>query len=144
MDLHRFRAVDLAILVIAYLIATYFRQTLPVGKFVGENYDWFAPGIYGAIALGAGIAHLALLAPRLSGRLGSRRGRLAAAVLALLGALLALTVLMPLQSGLQKGYFFGAALILVAVLTFATDFWTRVKAIIDGLLGNNQGQNGDG
>lgn len=37
-----------------------------------------------------------------------------------------------------------AALILVAVLTFATDFWTRVKAIIDGLLGNNQGQNGDG
>lgn len=109
-------AVDAAILMVAYVIATYFRQTLPVGKFVGDNYTWFGPSIYAVIALGAIIGHVATLPLWARDRIPSQRDRLAAAFLSLGAALVLLGVLLPLQSGLQKGYFAGAAAVLLLLI----------------------------
>ena len=101
---------------VAYLIATYFRQTLSIGKFVGDNYTWFSVSIYAVIALGAIIGHVATLPLWARDRGPSQRDRLAAAFLSLGAALVLLSVLLPLQSGLQKGYFVGAAIILLLLI----------------------------
>src|SRR5437868_5583563 len=61
-DIARDALIDAAILAMAYLIATYFRRTLPVGKEVGPNYQWFDPRIYLAIILSVMVAHLLLKA----------------------------------------------------------------------------------
>ena len=109
-------AVDAAILMVAYVIATYFRQTLPVGKYVGDDYTWFSPSIYAVVALGALIGHVATLPLWARERTPSQRDRLAAAFLGLGAALILLGVLLPLQSGLQKGYFAGAAAVLLLLI----------------------------
>lgn len=109
-------AVDAAILMVAYLIATYFRQTLPIGGSVGDTYTWFSPSIYVVIALGAIIGHVATLPLWTRGRTLSQRDRLAAAFLGLGAALVLLGVLLPFQSGLQKGYFTGAAVVLLLLI----------------------------
>ena len=109
-------AVDAAILMVAYVIATYFRQTLPIGKYVGDDYTWFSPSIYAVIALGAIIGHVATLPLWGRERSPSQRDRLVAAFLSLGAALVLLGVLLPLQSGLQKGYFAGAAAVLLLLI----------------------------
>jgi lipopolysaccharide transport system permease protein len=109
-------AVDAAILMVAYLIATYFRQTLPIGRFVGESYTWFSVSIYAVIVLGAVIGHAATLPLWARDRTPSQRDRLAAAFLSLGAALVLLTFLLPLQSGLQKGFFAGAAAVLLLLI----------------------------
>lgn len=114
--LARDTAVDAAILMVAYVIATYFRQTLPIGNFVGENYTWFRPTIYAVIALGAIIGHVATFPLWTRNRSLSQRDRLAAAFLSLGATLVLLSVLLPLQSGLQKSYFAGAAALLLLLI----------------------------
>ncbi len=109
-------AVDAAILMVAYVIATYFRQTLPVGRFVGDNYTWFGPSIYAIIALGAIIGHVATLPLRARDHTLAQRDRLAAAFLSLGAALILLGVLLPEQSGVQRGYFVGAAAVLLLLI----------------------------
>jgi len=109
-------AVDAAILMVAYVIATYFRQTLPVGRFVGENYTWFSPSIYAVIVLGAIVGHVATLPLWTRERTLSQRDRVAVALLSLGAALILLGVLLPLQSNLQKGYFAGAATVLLLLI----------------------------
>lgn len=108
--------VDAAILMVAYLIATSFRQTLPIGKYVGDGYIWFSPSIYAVIALGAVVGHLALLPLAQRAHLPPQRERLAAAFFSLGAALVLLSVLLPLQSGIQKGYFAGGATVLIVLL----------------------------
>jgi lipopolysaccharide transport system permease protein len=109
-------AVDAAILMVAYLIATYFRQTLPLGQSVGDTYTWFSTGIYAVIALGALIGHVATLPLWVRDRALSQRDRLAAAFLSVGAVLILLSVLLPFQSGLQKGYFAGAAAVLLLLI----------------------------
>ena len=109
-------AVDAAILLVAYVIATYFRQTLPVGRFVGDNYTWFGLSIYGIIALGAIIGHVATLPLWTRDRMLSQRDRLVAAFLSLAASIVLLSIFLPRQSSLQKTYFAGAAAILLLLI----------------------------
>lgn len=109
-------AVDAAILMVAYVIATYFRQTLPVGSFVGDDYTWFGLSIYAVIALGAIIGHAATLPMQIHTNQLSQRNRLAIALLSFGTALILLSVVLPGQSGLQKGYFAGAAAVLLLLI----------------------------
>jgi len=109
-------AVDAAILAVSYLIATYFRRALPSGRFVGDDYTWFSASIYALLVLGAIIGHLAILPLGKRDRAPAQRDRLAAALLSLGAALILLSVLLPYQSGLQKGYFAGAAAVLILLL----------------------------
>src|SRR3954452_11751095 len=97
--------VDFSILALAYLIATYFRQTLPIGKDVGENYEWFSPRIYAPIALSVAIAHLLLTVLVQAGRVQTQRGRLRTSLFSLGTPLVAISLFLPHQSGLQKVYF---------------------------------------
>ncbi|HEU5346987.1 MAG TPA: ABC transporter permease [Ktedonobacterales bacterium] len=107
---------DFAILAVSYLIATYFRQTLPIGKYVGTNYEWYSARIYLTIALGVVVAQLFCNLVDGGRFVQTRRGRLAAALLSLAVALVALTVLLPYQSGLQKSYFAICALALLLLI----------------------------
>jgi len=109
-------AIDAAILIVAYLIATHFRRTLPLGQFVGDGYDWFAPGIYALLALGTIIGHFATLPLWLRTGGPAQRDRIAASLLGLSAALVLLSVLLPEQSGLQKSYFAGAAFVLTLLI----------------------------
>lgn len=108
--------IDFAILSVAYLIATYFRQTLPVGKFVGDNYVWFSIGIYTTIALGTTFTHLALSLTLSSVRMQTPQNRIIAALLSLAASLCSITLLLPNQSWLQKAYFSACALVLILLI----------------------------
>ncbi len=109
-------AVDAAILMVAYVIATYFRQALPIGKDVGDNYTWFSIAIYAIIALGAIIGHVATLPLWTRGRTLSQRDRVAAAFISLGAAIVLLSISLPLQSSIQKAYFAGAAAVLLLLI----------------------------
>lgn len=98
------------ILATAYLIATYFRQTLPIGKYVGDDYAWFDPAIYLLLLVAVGTSYFAL---RLLFTRTSRHRWLLTALASIAMSLGGLTLLLPGQSGLQKIYF----LIVATVLT---------------------------
>jgi homopolymeric O-antigen transport system permease protein len=104
-------ALDLAIVLTAYLVATYWRQELPFGRFVGYNYEWHTPRLYVTVALGLAAAYsLRILVER------SHPIRVAPRFLTLLAGLVlicvGLTLYLPYQSGLQKAYFVVIALAL--------------------------------
>jgi lipopolysaccharide transport system permease protein len=102
-------ALDLAILFAAYLVATYWREALPFGKYVGTNYQWHTPVLYLTIALGVTIAYLLRLIS-LSPRSSHAMSHLTTVLVSIPLVGVSLTVVMPLQSGLQKGYFVVLAL----------------------------------
>ncbi|MGI8824311.1 MAG: ABC transporter permease [Chloroflexota bacterium] len=94
---------DLAILLMAYLVATYWREVLPFGKYVGTNYQWHSPQIYLTVALGLALAYMS--------RYGLQQffdrsvGHLTTLLVSIPLVDVAILAIMPLQSGLQKGYF---------------------------------------
>jgi lipopolysaccharide transport system permease protein len=97
-------ALDLTLLLTAYLVATYWREVLPFGKFVGFNYEWHTPKLYDTIALGLAVAYVLCVAA------GEIRKVPAVPhfVILLTGIFficVGLTLFLPFQSGLQKGYF---------------------------------------
>ncbi|GAC1400366.1 MAG: hypothetical protein NVSMB52_13950 [Chloroflexota bacterium] len=106
---------DLAILLTAYLIATYLRRELPLGKYVGTNYVWHDLQLYVTIALGLALAYALRLSPLPRPRSEAAR-RFCTSILGVFLTVGTLTVFTPRQSGLQKGYFLLAALVLVALL----------------------------
>lgn len=107
--------VDLAILLTAYLVATYWRKVLPFGKWVGTNYQWHTPALYLTIALGVGITYALRLASR-TGRSPRTLGHLATLLASIPITCVVITLLLPRQSGLQKGYFFVLAIPLSLLL----------------------------
>jgi lipopolysaccharide transport system permease protein len=109
LSLLRDYALDLAIVLTAYLVATYWRQELPFGRFVGYNYEWHTPRLYITLALGLAAAYLIrILVDR------SHPIRFAPRFLTLMAGLVlicvGLTLYLPYQSGLQKAYFVVIAL----------------------------------
>ena len=96
-------ALDLCILLAAYLVATYWREVLPFGKYVGTNYQWHTPVLYLTIALGLLIAYL--LRGAAQGLLRRNISHLTTLLVSIPLVAATIAVLMPLQSGLQKGYF---------------------------------------
>ena len=107
---------DTAILVVAYAIATYFRQPLPLGKYVDDTYTWLNPSPYTVILLGAIISRATPLPLWTRGCTPSRRDRLFVAFLSLGAALILLTVILPGQSELQRGYFSAAVVLLLLIV----------------------------
>jgi lipopolysaccharide transport system permease protein len=113
---------DSAVLLAAYLVATYWRKSLPLGKNVGTNYQWQTPGLYITIAAGAALGYaLVAFLPRSWRTRASHRLYLMVASLGF--ACLGITIFLPRQSGLQKGYFvlLGLALIILLVP------WSRAR-----------------
>ncbi|HET8626080.1 MAG TPA: ABC transporter permease [Thermomicrobiales bacterium] len=108
-------AVDLAILWAGYFIATYWRRTLPFGRFVGEHYRWYDPAAYGMLAAALAVAGLLLVLPG-EERLASAARRFWTPVFGAALALGGLTLLVPQQSGWQKGYFAAIDLLLVLLI----------------------------
>lgn len=106
---------DLSILLVSYLIATYLRRQLPLGRYVGTNYQWHEPRVYLTIALGLALAYGFRLL-RLSTPSEEKTRHLLTVVAGVLLSVLTLTLLEPRQSGLQKIYFMAAALILICLL----------------------------
>lgn len=106
---------DLAILLVSYLIATYLRRQLPLGRYVGTNYQWHEPTVYLTIALGLALAYGLRVLPLSLPRDGKAR-HLLTVIAGVPLSILALIVLEPRQSGLQKVYFTVAALILICLL----------------------------
>ncbi|GAC1321983.1 MAG: hypothetical protein NVS2B16_02360 [Chloroflexota bacterium] len=106
---------DLAILLVTYQVATYWREVLPFGRYVGTNYQWHTPVLYLTIALGVAIAYLLRLASQ-SPYSPRSMSHLATLVVSIPLVCLTLTLLMPLQSGLQKGYFAVLALPLALLM----------------------------
>ncbi|HEX6509583.1 MAG TPA: ABC transporter permease, partial [Chloroflexota bacterium] len=104
-------ALDLVLLLTAYLVATYWRKVLPFGKFVGSNYEWHTPRLYAAIALGLAAAYVLRLLLRNKPAMRSAPHFLTL-LIGIAFSVLAITVLLPYQSGLQKIYFVGLALFL--------------------------------
>lgn len=97
-------ALDLTLLLTAYLVATYWREVLPFGKFVGFNYEWHTPKLYVTIALGLAVAYVLCVA---AGEI-RRMPAVPHFVILLTGIFficVGLTLFLPFQSGLQKGYF---------------------------------------
>jgi lipopolysaccharide transport system permease protein len=119
-------ALDLALLLTAYLVATYWRKALPFGKFVGFNYEWHTPKLYVTIALGLAAAYLLRLAVK-----GTHVVRSAPHFLTLLAGIVlvcaGLTLFLPYQSGLQKGYFVLIALVLSLLAVPIHDRADRVE-----------------
>jgi ABC-type polysaccharide/polyol phosphate export permease len=112
----RSATIDAAILMVAYAISTYFRQTLPLGKYVGDNYMWFSIPLYALIAFGAVLGHTAALPLWTRNQTIAQRDRLLAAFLSLAAAFVLVSVIFPQQSGWQKGYFLGAAVVLLMLI----------------------------
>lgn len=107
---------DYAILFCAYLVATYLRQQLPFGKYVGTNYEWHHPALYVTIALGLATAYGIRIAAASTLDLAPGFLRFWTAALGTLAAAGFITWLIPLQSGLEKGYFVISALVLIALI----------------------------
>jgi lipopolysaccharide transport system permease protein len=109
---------DLALLLTAYLVATYWREVLPFGKFVGFNYEWHTPKLYVTIALGLAAACV-LRAFVQSNRVVKASPHFVTFATGIALVCLGLTLFLPLQSGLQKGYFvviaFGLGLLVIPV-----------------------------
>jgi ABC-type polysaccharide/polyol phosphate export permease len=113
---------DSAVLLAAYLVATYWRKSLPLGKYVGANYQWQTPGLYLTIAAGAALGYA--LYPLLPRPWRARVShRLYLMVASLLFACLGITIFLPRQSGLQKGYFMLLGLALIGLLVP----WSRAR-----------------
>ncbi|HEX5502391.1 MAG TPA: ABC transporter permease [Thermomicrobiales bacterium] len=108
-------AVDLAILWASYFIATYWRRTLPFGRFVGDNYRWYDPAIYLVLAVALALAGLLLTLPPES-RLAPAARRFWTPILGGVLALAGLTLFVARQSGWQKGYFVAVALVLILLV----------------------------
>jgi lipopolysaccharide transport system permease protein len=104
MTILRDYAIDLALLLTAYLVATYWRKVLPFGKFVGSNYEWHTARLYVTIALGLAAAYLLRLASARTNRFQAAP-RLLTLIVGIALICAGLTVFLPYQSGLQKGYF---------------------------------------
>jgi lipopolysaccharide transport system permease protein len=122
LDILRTYLFDSGILLAAYLVATYWRESLPVGKYVGTNYQWQTPGLYLTIAAGAAVGYAVVpLLPRAWRAHASHR--LYVMLASLVFACLGITIFLPRQSGLQKGYFvlLGLALIILLVP------WSRAR-----------------
>jgi lipopolysaccharide transport system permease protein len=102
-------ALDLTLLLTAYLVATYWRKALPFGKFVGFNYEWHTPKLYVTIALGLAVAYLLCVVVG-----GMQRVPVVPHFVILLTGIaficVGLTLFLPFQSGLQKAYFVVIAL----------------------------------
>lgn len=109
---------DLAVLLTSYLVATYWRKELPFGKFVGFNYEWHTPKLYATIALGLVVAY-AIGASFRGTRIVRISPHFLTFVVGILLVCLGLTLFLPFQSGLQKGYFvviaFGLGLLVIPI-----------------------------
>jgi ABC-type polysaccharide/polyol phosphate export permease len=109
-------ALDLALLLTAYLVATYWREVLPFGKFVGFNYEWHTPKLYATIALGLAVAYGLGTFVR-SNRVVKASPHFLTFATGIVLVCLGLTLFLPFQSGLQKGYFvliaFGLGLLVI-------------------------------
>jgi ABC-2 type transport system permease protein len=120
--------VDLVVVLTAYLVATYWRQELPFGKFVGFNYEWHSPKLYVTIALSLAVAYALRVALHDAPFLRSSahfRTLLAGIIFVCLGV----TVLLPHQSTLQKGYFFLLAVVFSMLVVPIHDDPQRVERI---------------
>jgi ABC-type polysaccharide/polyol phosphate export permease len=113
---------DSGVLLAAYLVATYWRESLPLGKYVGTNYQWQTPGLYLTIAAGAALGYA--LFPLLPHSWRTRAShRLYLMIASLVFACLGITIFLPRQSGLQKGYFVLLGLALIVLLVP----WSRAR-----------------
>lgn len=108
-------AIDLAILMAAYLVATYFRRELPFGKYVGTNYQWQGPQLYLTLAVCMALAYVISIAVDPARRWGAGT-RFWTALGGVALACAGLTVFVRQQSGLEKGYFAFIAFFLIALL----------------------------
>ncbi len=119
---------DLAIVLTAYLVATYWRRELPFGKFVGFNYEWHTPKLYVTIALCLAAAYVLRIALQHFPVVRAAPHFLtlfAGIILICLG----LSIFLPLQSGLQKGYFFLLAVGLGLLIVPIRDDAQRIERI---------------
>ncbi|MGH2447358.1 MAG: ABC transporter permease [Chloroflexota bacterium] len=106
--------VDVALLLSGFLVATYLRHSLPLGKYVGSNYQWYEPGAY-AVILGA-VAAAYIVMVLAGGSLRTNLRRFFAPILGTAIAVAGLTVLLPNQSGLEKIYFAASSLLLISLV----------------------------
>jgi len=107
--------IDLAILLVSYLVATYFRREIPFGKYVGTNYRWQGPELYVTLAASLALVYAISLAIDPVGRRGAT-SHFWTAVGGVAAACVGLAVFVPLQSGLEKGYFALSALLLIVLI----------------------------
>lgn len=107
-------SIDLAILLVSYLVATYFRRELPFGKYVGTNYRWQGLELY--VTLAAALALVYALSLVIDPSHRGATSRFWTAVGGVAASCVGLTIFVPLQSGLEKGYFAFCALLLIALI----------------------------
>jgi lipopolysaccharide transport system permease protein len=109
---------DVVVLLTSYLVATYWRKELPFGKFVGFTYEWHTPKLYVTIALGLAAAYV-VGAPFRGTRIVRASPHFLTFAIGIALVCLGLTLFLPFQSGLQKGYFvliaFGLGLLVIPV-----------------------------
>ena len=111
---------DLSILLLAALIASYLRRAVPLGMVVDDRNRWPDPRIYLAIVFGLAVAHAMRLVSD-GTWLGRRRRRLR---VPLSGVVLAgglVMVVVPGHSRLQLGYFVALALLLILLIVPRAD-----------------------
>lgn len=119
---------DLGIVLTAYIVATYWRRELPFGKFVGFNYEWHTPKLYITIALCLATAYV-LRVPIHNTPITGVALHFLTFLTGVVIICAGVTLFLPNQSGLQKGYFFLVALLFGLLVIPIRDQQQRVERV---------------